>query len=248
MQAVEVKDLVKNYGSFTALKGISFNVDEGEIFGLIGPNGAGKTTAFRILATLLVPTSGTVSVYGHDVVKDSNVVRKLISYLPEDAGVYKNITAYEYLKLVAKAYYKSPYDYEECLELGIKLSGLDDKIHDKMKTYSKGMKRRVQMARALMVKPKIAILDEPTAGLDVVYSHSIRELVKDFVKTYGTTVLISSHNMLEVEGLCHKVGLLSEGRLLAVGFMNELISNYGVRNLEELFIKLVGGSNVGGVN
>ncbi|MEM0453124.1 MAG: ABC transporter ATP-binding protein [Sulfolobales archaeon] len=240
MTAVEVSDLVKNYGSFAALRGISFNVDEGEIFGLIGPNGAGKTTTFRILATLLAPTSGSVKIYNYDIVKDSHRVRKLISYLPEDAGVYKNITAYEYLKLIAKIYFGSTPDFTESLELGEKLSGLGDKIHDKMKTYSKGMKRRVQIARTLMVKPKIAILDEPTAGLDVVYSHMIRELIKDFVRTYKTTVLISSHNMLEVEGLCDRVALISEGRILAEGPVNNLINNFGVRNLEELFIKLVG--------
>ncbi|MEM1982865.1 MAG: ABC transporter ATP-binding protein [Sulfolobales archaeon] len=240
MTAVEVSDLVKNYGSFAALRGISFNVNEGEIFGLIGPNGAGKTTTFRILATLLAPTSGSVKIYNYDIVKDSHRVRKLISYLPEDAGVYKNITAYEYLKLIAKIYFGSTPDFTKSLELGEKLSGLGDKIHDKMKTYSKGMKRRVQIARTLMVKPKIAILDEPTAGLDVVYSHMIRELIKDFVRTYKTTVLISSHNMLEVEGLCDRVALISEGRILAEGPVNNLINNFGVRNLEELFIKLVG--------
>lgn len=240
MMAVEVKDLIKSYGSFQALRGITFEVDEGEVFGLIGPNGAGKTTTFRILATLLTPTSGSAKIYGYDVVKDSHKVRKLISYLPEDAGVYKNITAYEYLKLVAKMYFNTTSDFTDALELGVKLSGLGDKAHDKMKTYSKGMKRRVQIARALMVKPKIAILDEPTAGLDVMYSHMIRELVKDFVRTYKTTVLISSHNMLEVEGLCDRVALISEGKILAEGTVSNLINIYGVKNLEELFIKLVG--------
>lgn len=243
MIAVEVKNLLKSYGSFHALRGISFHVDEGEIFGLIGPNGAGKTTTFRILATLLIPTSGSVRIYDYDVVKEPHKVRKIISYLPEDAGVYRNITAYEYLKLVARMYFSSSSDFAESLELGVKLSGLGDKIHDKMKTYSKGMKRRVQIARALMVKPRIAILDEPTVGLDVMYSHMIRELIKDFVKTYKTTVLISSHNMLEVEGLCDRVALISEGRLLAEGSINELINLHAVRNLEELFIKLVGVQN-----
>lgn len=243
MPAVEVRNLVKNYGSYTALKGISFDVNEGEVFGLIGPNGAGKTTTFRILTTLLVPTLGVVKIYGYDVVKDQPNIRKLVSYLPEDAGVYKNLTAYEYFKLIAKVYFQSTYDYAECLELGVKLSGLGDKVYDKMKTYSKGMKRRVQVARALMVKPKIAVLDEPTAGLDVMYSHTIREIIKEFVRTYRTTVLISSHNMLEVEGLCDRVALISEGKLLTEGVVKELTAYYGVKNLEELFIKLVGASD-----
>jgi len=240
---VEVKDLVKDYDGFRALNKVSFNVYEGDIFGLIGPNGAGKTTLFRILATLLIPTSGTATIYGYDVVKDSNEVRKLITYLPEDAGVYRNITAYEYLRLIAKAYYTSSSDVEECVELGVKLLGLGDRIYDKMKTYSKGMRRRVQVVRALMIRPKVAILDEPTVGLDVIYSKGIRELIKEFSKTYGTTVLISSHNMFEVEGLCNRVALISNGKLIVEGFTEELISKYGVKNLEELFIMFVRGVN-----
>jgi len=240
---VEVKDLVKDYDGFRALNKVSFNVYEGDIFGLIGPNGAGKTTLFRILATLLIPTSGTVTIYGYDVVKDSNEVRKLITYLPEDAGIYRNITAYEYLRLIAKAYYTSSSDVEECVELGVKLLGLGDRIYDKMKTYSKGMKRRVQVVRALMIRPKVAILDEPTVGLDVIYSKGIRDLIKEFSKTYGTTVLISSHNMFEVEGLCNRVALISNGKLIVEGFTEELISKYGVKNLEELFIMFVRGVN-----
>jgi ABC-2 type transport system ATP-binding protein len=240
---VEVKDLVKDYDDFRALNKVSFNVYEGDIFGLIGPNGAGKTTLFRILATLLIPTSGTATIYGYDVVKDSNEVRKLITYLPEDAGIYRNITAYEYLRLIAKAYYTSSSDVEECVELGVKLLGLGDRIYDKMKTYSKGMRRRVQVVRALMIRPKVAILDEPTVGLDVIYSKGIRDLIKEFSKTYGTTVLISSHNMFEVEGLCSRVALISNGKLIVEGFTEELISKYGVKNLEELFIMFVRGVN-----
>ncbi|MEL9996895.1 MAG: ABC transporter ATP-binding protein [Sulfolobales archaeon] len=240
---VEVKDLVKDYDGFRALNKVSFNVYEGDIFGLIGPNGAGKTTLFRILATLLIPTSGTATIYGYDVVKDSNEVRKLITYLPEDAGIYRNITAYEYLRLIAKAYYTSSSDVEECVELGVKLLGLGDRIYDKMKTYSKGMRRRVQVVRALMIRPKVAIRDEPTVGLDVIYSKGIRDLIKEFSKTYGTTVLISSHNMFEVEGLCNRVALISNGKLIVEGFTEELISKYGVKNLEELFIMFVRGVN-----
>jgi len=236
---VEVKDLVKDYDGFRALNRVSFNVYEGDIFGLIGPNGAGKTTLFRVLATLLLPTSGTATIYGYDVVRDSGRVRKLITYLPEDVGVYRNITAYEYLRLIAKAYYTSSSDVEECVELGVKLLGLGGRIHDKMKTYSKGMRRRVQVVRALMVRPKVAILDEPTVDLDVIYSQSIRELIKEFSRVYRTTVLISSHNMFEVEGLCNRVALISKGKLIIEGFTEELISKYGVKNLEELFVRFV---------
>ena len=241
MDAVIVKDLVKRFGKFEALKGISFTVEEGEIFGLIGPNGAGKTTTFRIIATLLLPTAGEVKVLGKDVIKEAAEVRKLISYLPEDAGAYRNISGYEYLKMVAEIYFGKSKQADEALELGIKLASLGDQLYKKMKTYSKGMKRRVQVARALMVMPKVAILDEPTVGLDVVFANEVRKMIKDFSKEHGTTVLLSSHNMLEVEGLCDRVALIHEGRILIEGYVSELIKGFGVKNLEELFLMLVKG-------
>lgn len=241
MKAVEVSNLVKRFGNFEALKGISFTVNEGEIFGLIGPNGAGKTTTFRIISTLLLPTAGEVKVFGKDVVKESNEVRKLISYLPEDAGTYRNINGYEYLKMVAEIYFGKSKEAEEALNLGIKLAGLGNQLYKKMKTYSKGMKRRVQVARALMIKPKVSILDEPTIGLDVVFASDVRKIIKDFARNYGTTVLLSSHNMLEVEGLCDRVALIHEGKILVEGYVTDLISEFGVKNLEELFITLIKG-------
>ncbi|OYT62042.1 MAG: multidrug ABC transporter ATP-binding protein [Thermofilum sp. ex4484_15] len=241
MEAVKVVNLTKRFGYFEALKGISFTVNEGEIFGLIGPNGAGKTTTFRIIAGLMKPTSGEVKVFGKDVVRETKEVRKLISYLPEEAGAYRNITGFEYLKMVAEIYFGKGSEAEEALELGIKLAGLGDSLYEKMKTYSKGMKRRIQVARALMVKPRVTILDEPTVGLDVIYSREVRGVVKDFSREYGLTVLISSHNMLEVEDICEKVAIINEGKVLTEGYVKDLLSEYDAKNLEEVFIRLVKG-------
>lgn len=240
-QIVYVKELVKKFGNFEALRGISFYVKEGEIFGLIGPNGAGKTTTFRILSTLLLPTSGIVKIDGKDVVKESDKVRRIISYLPEDAGTYRNITGYEYLKMVSEIYFRNKRDAEEALELGIKLADLGNQINEKMKNYSKGMKRRIQVVRSLIVKPKVAILDEPTAGLDVMFASYIRKTIKDFVKSNKVTILISSHNMHETEELCDRVALINEGKILAEGYTNELIKSYGANDLEDLFMILVKG-------
>jgi len=240
--AVEVANLVKYFGKFQALKGISFNVDEGEIYGLIGPNGAGKTTTFRIIVGLIAPTSGLVKVLGRDVETVDIDLRKKIAYLPEDAGTYRNITGYEFLKMVAEIYFPNDKSrFEEALELGIKLADLGDKIHDKMKTYSKGMKRRVQVARALMIKPKLAVLDEPTVGLDVIFAREVRETIKNFSREYGTTILMSSHNMLEVEGVCDRVALIDKGRIIAEGYVSDLLQEHGAKNLEELFVMLVRG-------
>ncbi|HDI32252.1 MAG TPA: ABC transporter ATP-binding protein, partial [Thermofilum sp.] len=238
---VKVKDLIKYFGEFQALKGISFSVNEGEIYGLIGPNGAGKTTTFRIIAGLLTPSSGHVKVLDYD--PGDRRVKRFISYLPEDAGAYRNITGYEFLKMVAELYFDKENEYKEALELGIELSGLGERLNDKMKTYSKGMKRRIQVARALMVKPKLTILDEPTAGLDVLHAKDIRDVIRDFARKYGTTVLLASHNMLEVEGLCDRIAMINEGRILIEGDVKQLLEMYDVKSLEELFIKLVRGEN-----
>ncbi|MCS7104121.1 MAG: ABC transporter ATP-binding protein [Thermofilaceae archaeon] len=239
MLAVEVRELVKDFGDFRALRGVSFNVEEGEVFGLVGPNGAGKTTTFRIIVGLLPPTSGDVKVFG---MRPGDIkVKKLVTYLPEDAGAYRNITGYEYLDMVARLYSSKGKEMEETLELGLKIAGLGDKINEKMKNYSKGMKRRIQVARALMVKPKLAVLDEPSAGLDVIQAREVRELIKKYSNELGATVLLSSHNMHEVEEICTRVALLHKGVVLKEGVIRELLREYGSRNLEELFISLVRG-------
>ena len=235
--AVEIIDLVKFYGKVKALDNLSFNVREGEIFGLVGPNGAGKTTTLRIIATLLKPSSGIVRVFGHDVVKEAEEVRKLISYLPEEAGAYRFLTGREYLEFMAKIY-RMP---SSVVEEGIKISGLGDAIDRQVRTYSKGMKRRLLVARTLMTKPKLAILDEPTSGLDVAHALYVRNTIRKYAKEYGVTVILSSHNMLEVEYLCDRVALINKGRIVEVGTTRELLEKYGVKNLEEVFIKAIGG-------
>jgi ABC-2 type transport system ATP-binding protein len=240
---VVVENLVKVYQkNIRAVDNISFYVYPGEIFGLIGPNGAGKTTTLRIIATVLQPTQGRVLVYGYDVAKDAAKVRRIISYLPEDAGAYKYLTGLEFLEFVAKLYTKDPKKIEEFIEIGIKLSGLGDRLNDKVKTYSKGMLRRLLVAKTLMVKPKVAILDEPTSGLDVVNAVHVRESIKRFAKDVGGTVILSSHNMLEVEYLCDRVAIIHKGRILVVGKPRELMERFEASNLEEVFVKLVWGA------
>lgn len=242
MAAVKVENLEKDYGKVKALKGISFEIRTGEIFGLIGPNGAGKSTTLKILATLLTPTGGKAEIFGHDVVKEAEEVRKLISYLPEEAGAYKNLKGIEYLQFMAKLYAKTGKSYDEMLEMGIKLSGLGERLNDKISTYSKGMTRKLLLARALMVKPKLGILDEPASGLDVVNAYSIRQTIRRFAREKGITFLVSSHNMLEVEFLCDRVALINKGVIVDVGTPKELKEKYNAENLEEVFMSIVGES------
>ena len=236
MTVVEVKNLVKNYGQLQALKGISFNISQGEIFGLIGPNGAGKTTALRIISTLLTITSGTVTVLDIDLEKKPDTIRKIISYLPEDAGAYKNLTGKAYLEFIANFY--DPEKVKKMVEKGIEIADLGDRITDKVDTYSKGMKRRLLVGRTLMTDPKFAILDEPTSGLDVNNAQEIRNIIKNIAKK-GTTVLLSSHNMLEVEYLCDRITLIDNGLIVEEGKPKELMKKYNSKNIEEVFMKVV---------
>lgn len=234
---VEVKDLVKNFGPIKAVNGASFEVSEGEIFGLIGPNAAGKTTILRIISTLLRITSGSVNVFGHDVAEEADRVRRLISYLPEDAGAYKNLTGRAYLNFIAR-FFGSGGKTKKIVERGLEIADLGERIDDKVDTYSKGMIRRLLVGRALMIEPKLAILDEPTSGLDVTNAREIREIIKKFAKR-GTTVLLSSHNMLEVEFLCERIALINEGKIVEEGNAPGLKNKYRAENLEEVFTKVV---------
>lgn len=240
--AIVVKDLVKVYpGGVRGADGVSFTVKRGEIYGLIGPNGAGKTTVLRILATVLQPTSGSARIFEYDVVKQPEEVRKTISYLPEEAGAYKYLSGEEYLEFIAKLYSSSENEAREMKKLGAEISGLSNRLRDKVRTYSKGMLRRLLVARAIMVKPKVAILDEPTGGLDVVNAVVVRDIIKKAVREWSITVLLSSHNMLEVEYLCSRIAMIHQGKIIAEGAPKQLLEDHGVDNLEELFVRLTGG-------
>ncbi|MEM2243039.1 MAG: ABC transporter ATP-binding protein, partial [Candidatus Bathyarchaeia archaeon] len=174
-----------------------------------------------------------------DVVEKAAEVRRIISYLPEEAGAYRYLSGWEYLEFMAKFSAKSKDEVRAMVAEAAEICGLGERLKDKTKTYSKGMKRRLLVARALMAKPKLAILDEPTSGLDVIHSYHVREIIKKYVREHGVTVLLSSHNMLEVEHLCDRVALINKGRLVAEGSPQELKEKYGCSNLEEVFAKVV---------
>ena len=238
IKALEIENLIKDYGDLRVLKGISFEVNQGEIFGLIGPNAAGKTTALRVISTLLRITSGQVKVFGYDVVKQADKVRKTISYLPEEAGAYKNLSGKNYLEFIAGFYSENENGEKELLNKGIELASLGESIKNKVNTYSKGMTRRLLVARALMINPQLVILDEPTSGLDVIISQEVRGIIKDFAKQ-GTTVLLSSHNMLEVDFLCDRIALINKGEIVETGLPQELKEKYKAKNIEEVFINAI---------
>lgn len=238
MELVKVENLKKTYKTFEAVKGISFEIGRGEIFGLIGPNGAGKTTTLRILSTLLSSSSGRVVINGNEVQDKPDEIRKLISYLPEDAGIYKNLRGIEYLQFIAN-FFKDRDDVKAIVKRGVEIANLGERINDKVQNFSKGMTRRLVIARALMVQPVLAILDEPTSGLDVVNGTDIRRLIKSSL-SQDRSVLLSSHNMLEVEYLCDRIALINQGVIVETGTPSELKTRYSLPNIEDVFMKIVG--------
>ncbi|MFO7674863.1 MAG: ABC transporter ATP-binding protein [bacterium] len=233
--ACEARELGRDYGRLRALDGVSFAVAPGEVFGIIGPNGSGKTTTLRIFATLLRPTRGAATVFGRDVVRDDREVRRMISYLPEDAGAYKGLTGLQYLEFMAELYARDRAERDRTVAAAVELAGLGERLRSKVRTYSKGMARKLLLARALATGPKLAILDEPTSGLDVANSTELRARIREFARR-GTTFLLSSHNMLEVEFLSDRVALVAAGRVIEQGTPAGLKEKYRARNLEEVFL------------
>ncbi len=231
---LKVEGLRKSYGVREALKGIDFHVDEGEVFALIGPNGAGKTTTLRIIATLLTMSAGKVDVLGFDLKKHPEKIREKISYLPEEAGAYRNLKGIDYLKFMAHFYAENASDSEAIIRRAQEIADLGARLNDKVGTYSKGMVRKLLLGRALMTRPALAILDEPTSGLDVINSLEVREIIKSFAKE-GISVLLSSHNMLEIEFLSHRVALIDNGLILDTGTSAALKEKYQAANLEVVF-------------
>ena len=234
-----VRGLKKRYGELEAVKGIDFEVAPGEIFALIGPNGAGKTTTLRIVATILRPTEGEIELAGIDVVRDPGKVRELISYLPEEAGAYKNMKAIDYLKFVAEIFFDDRTRIDAAIASAREVSDLGDRLDDKLGSYSKGMTRKLLLARTVMTQPRLAILDEPTSGLDVINALELRERIKELARG-GMSVLLSSHNMLEIEFLSDRVSLIANGRIHDTGTPAELKAKYSADNLEQVFAQVAG--------
>jgi ABC-2 type transport system ATP-binding protein len=178
-----------------------------------------------------------VKVFGKDVVTQGNEVRRIISYLPEEAGAYRNFSGKEYLDFIASFYASSNAEKRKMVDEAFHVTGLGDRLRDRVGTYSKGMTRRLLIARALVVGPKLAVLDEPTGGLDVIHAFHIRNIIKDYASRYGVSILLSSHNMLEVEYLCQRVVLVDGGHIVAEGSPSELKARYEAQNLEEVFMR-----------
>ena len=234
---VEARDLQKRFRSFHAVKGVSFQCYAGEVFGLLGPNGAGKTTTIRMLTTILRPTSGTAMIAGHDVTKEPEAVRRVIGVLPENAGIYGRLTAREAVRYAGRLYRVHPEVLEGRIETILEALELTPHMDRLTDTYSKGMKQKVNIARALVHDPPVVFLDEPTSGLDVISARSVREFVDRF-KRDGRCVIMSTHVMEEAERLCDRVAIIAGGKVQAEGRLEDLKARTGL-GLEEIFVQLV---------
>lgn len=237
--ALDVQHISKSYGKKLAVNDVSFQIGEGEIFGLMGMNGAGKTTILRMLATLLHPDSGDALIAGHSICKEPEKVRACISYLPDEAGAYRSMTGRRYLQFIAGLYFKDEDEQAACVTLGEEICGLGDALGRKISTYSRGMTRKLVLARTVMTKPRLAILDEPTSGLDVLNSLDIRKTIRRCAEEYGTAFLLSSHHMQEISTTADRCAIMKDGVFLAEGTPAGLLETYGVATLEEAFEKAV---------
>ena len=239
---VRTDKLSKYYGKdIKAVDELDLEIYEGETFGLLGPNGAGKTTTVRLLNCIIKPTSGTASVNGYNISKDSTEVKTISGLLAESPGLYEKLSAYEFLEFMGALYDIKGDILTDRIEELLKLFGLTDRKNYLLEGFSSGMKQKVLLAAALIHDPSIIYFDEPTATLDPRAAQIVKDLIKRLADQLGRTIVICSHILPIVEELCDRIGIINQGRLIAVGTIDEIIAQAGTKTLEEAFIVLTGG-------
>ncbi|MFX0014473.1 MAG: ABC transporter ATP-binding protein [Promethearchaeota archaeon] len=250
MNIIEIENLTKKFKNTIALDNVSLTIQKGEVFGLLGPNGAGKTTLIRLLIGLIKPTSGNARIKYNglgpfDIRKDIMDIRKKASLLPQEAEVYENLTAKENIMYYGQIYGNVPNgEVRRRTEELIDMIGLRGRENDVTKEFSGGMKRKVLVARALVMDPVLIFLDEPTTGIDILGARTVRNLIKRLAKELHKTVILTTHDLTEVEELCDRVGILVKGRLAAIGTPDELEEQFTKAHLEDVFIGLTTGEGV----
>lgn len=238
MRAIEVQNLTRDYNGLRAVDGISFAIEPGEIFGFLGPNGAGKTTTIKMLTGQLRPTSGTAQVMGCDVVEDRQHLKPQIGVVFDSQNLYERMSARDNLRFYARLYRVKKARVEEVLAQ----VGMSDRAGDKMKTYSNGMKQRILIARALLHKPKVLFLDEPTRGLDPNVARDLRAIVTRLAEQ-GMTVFLTTHYMEEADQLSDRVAIIDQGHIVALDTPERLKAKHGKDEkitLEDVFVQLTG--------
>jgi ABC-2 type transport system ATP-binding protein len=245
MGVIEAHELRRTYRTSTgtfrrksldveAVRGVTFAVESGELFGLLGPNGAGKTTTIKMLITLLIPTSGTARVLGHDVVKDAREVRKRIGYVfGGDRGLYDRLSGLDNLRYFAELYAVPPREMRRRIGELLDLVGLDGRENERVEGYSRGMRQRLHIARGLLHDPPVVFLDEPTIGVDPVGARELRATIAQLVEA-GKTVLLTTHYMFEADQLCNRIAVISHGEIVAEGTPADLKANVSEGGVVEI--------------
>src|SRR4051812_24477191 len=241
MHALDVENLVKRYPTGTeALKGVSLEIEEGEFFGLLGPNGAGKSTLIHCSTGLAQPTSGEIRIFGHDAVHHYTEARMSVGLAPQELNLDFFLTIEESLDFHGGYFGMTRKDRRERARELLETFSLLDKKDERTRFLSGGMKRRLVLARALMHRPKLLILDEPTAGVDVELRLELWHYVQRINADEGTTILLTTHYLEEAEQLCNKIAFINGGEIVATGTSRELAAEYGVSSLEDAYLRLVG--------
>ena len=235
---IKVNGLTKYYGSKPAAKDISFEVKKGEVFGLLGTNGAGKSTTIKMLCGLLKPTRGSIRIGDIDLQKMPLKAKSMMGYLPENPLIYDKLTGAETLELIGKLRKLSIDMIEQRVKYYADTLGLGEQIYHEVGTYSKGMRQKLAIAMTLIHDPEMVLLDEPASGLDPRYTKLLKDWIKN-LSANGRTVLLSTHIIEMAETLCDKIGIIDQGKMKAMGTVQEIQNSTGVNNLEDAFIRLI---------
>ncbi len=239
MAIIQVQNLVKTFGSIHAVRGATFQVEEGELFGFLGPNGAGKTTTINVLCTLLLPTGGKAVVAGYDVVRQPKEVRQSIGIIFQDPSLDERLTAMENLRFHAMLYGLSWKNLSGRVEMFLDMVGLSGRRNDLVKTFSGGMKRRLEIIRGLLHSPKVLFLDEPTLGLDPQSRRHIWGYIRDLREREGLTLFMTTHYMEEADQ-CTRVAIMDQGKIVALNTPASFKETLGLPTMDDVFLKLTG--------
>ena len=240
LQYINIENLTKDFGKIRALNEVSLQVKQGETFGLVGPNAAGKTTLVRVLSGLLSPTAGRAAVGGFDVITARRDVKRITGLLPETPGTYEDLTAREFLQFIAELYSVPKSQIRKRIEQLLTLFDLADRGNDLLAGYSAGMRQKLMLASTIVHDPPVLFLDEPTSSLDPAAARTVKDLIDHLAEEAGRTIFISSHQLPLIEEVSDRIAILHEGKLLALGTLDSLLTQTGTSKLEEAFFKVTG--------
>lgn len=238
---IELINLTKKFGNFTAVENLSLSVSKGEIFGFLGPNGAGKTTTLKMLTGLMIPSNGTAKISGYDIQKEPIKAKQAVGFIPDRPYIYEKLTGSEFLEFIARIYKIDPSFFYKRIDELLDLFELTQWKNELVESYSHGMKQKLVMASALIHNPSVLIIDEPMVGLDPKSAKLVKEIFKNLARK-GVAVLISTHSMELVEMVCNRIAIINHGKLIALGTMDELKNQAksSTSHLEDIFLELTG--------